>query len=101
MSAILRAVPPEMLSTLAVKNTAKDAWDTIKTLRMGIQRVREAKAQMLCIEFDAIKFKNGESVDDFAMLLTALVNNLEILGDKLEEDRVVKKFLCVVPPRYT
>lgn len=30
-----------------------------------------------------------------------LVNNLEILGDKIEENRVVKKFLHVVPPRYS
>ena len=36
LSIILRAVPPKMLSTLAIKNTAKDVWDTIKTLRMGV-----------------------------------------------------------------
>lgn len=101
LSAILRAVPPEMLSTLAVKKTAKDAWDTIKTLRMGVQRVSEAKAQTLHKEFDAIKFNRGKSVDGFAMRLTGLVNNLEILGDKIEEDRVIKKFLRVVPPRYS
>lgn len=101
LSAILRAVPPEMLSTLAVKDTAKQAWDTIKTQRMGVDRVREANAQKLRMEFESITFKDGESVDDFSMRITSLVNNLQVLGDTVEEERVVKKFLRVVPPKYT
>ena len=63
--------------------------------------MHEAKGHTLRKEFEAMKFKNGESVDDFAMQLTGLVKNFKILGEKLEEDRVVKKFLDVVPPRYS
>ena len=33
-----------MLATLAVKDNAKQAWDTVKTMCMGVERVREAKA---------------------------------------------------------
>lgn len=101
LEAILRAMPPEMLSTLAIKESAKEAWDAIKTMRMGVARVRKAKAQSLRKEFDNLAFHDGESIDDFAMRLTGLVNNLHILGDKLEEEKVVQKFMCVVPPRYS
>ncbi|KAK1681874.1 hypothetical protein QYE76_042722 [Lolium multiflorum] len=45
IAAILRGVPPELLRTLAVKDTAKAAWDTLKTMRLGTERVREAKTQ--------------------------------------------------------
>ncbi|CAH9116043.1 unnamed protein product [Cuscuta europaea] len=90
-----------MLSTLAVKDTAKQAWDTIKTQRMGVDRVREANAQRLQMEFESIRFKDGETVDDFSMRITSLVNNMQVPGDTVEEKRVVKKFLRVVPPRYT
>lgn len=41
---IRMGVPPEMLRVLAAKDTAKTAWETIKTLRMGSERAREAKA---------------------------------------------------------
>ena len=44
MEYLLRSVPPEMISTLAAKKTAKEAWDTVKTMRLGVTRVREAKA---------------------------------------------------------
>ena len=63
LGVILRAVPPEMLRTLAVKATAKEAWDALKTLRLGSERVREARAQTRRTEFENIRFKDGEKVD--------------------------------------
>nr|AAM01114.1 Putative retroelement [Oryza sativa Japonica Group]AAN04951.1 Putative retroelement [Oryza sativa Japonica Group]AAP52934.1 retrotransposon protein, putative, Ty1-copia subclass [Oryza sativa Japonica Group] len=101
LAAILQAVPSEMLATLASKDTAKEAWEAVRTMRMGVERVREAKAQSLRKEFELIRMKEGESVDDFAMRLTGLVNNIHTLGAMMEEEMVVKKFLRVVPSKYT
>ncbi|XP_073368075.1 uncharacterized protein [Aegilops tauschii subsp. strangulata] len=78
LEAILRAVPPEMLVTLAMKETAKEAWDSIKTIRLGVDRVRKAKAQSLRREFDDIRFKDGETVDEFALRLTGRKGRGEI-----------------------
>jgi hypothetical protein len=39
MGAILRAVPSEILGSLARKRTARSAWEAIKTVRVGVQRV--------------------------------------------------------------
>lgn len=100
-AAILQAVPPEMVGTLVMKKTSKEAWDTIKTMRMGVERVREATAQRLRADFEQIRFRDGETLEAFGMRITNLVNNLRTLGDNVEELRVVQKFLCVVPPRYT
>lgn len=89
------------MSTLVVKDTAKQAWDAVKIMLMGVEHAQEVKAQTLRSEFESIKFKDSETVDDFPMLLTGLVNNLRILDDNIDNERVVKKFLPVVPPRYT
>ena len=43
---ILKGVPPELMRVLAVKPTAQAAWDTIKTMRVGTERVREVKGQI-------------------------------------------------------
>jgi hypothetical protein len=100
LEAILRVVPPEMLATPAVKKTTKEAWDTLKTLRLGAERVRESRAQTLRLNYEEIKFCPGESIDDFAMRLQALANELEVLGDPLDEKKVVLKLLCIAPKRY-
>uniref|UniRef100_A0ACD5U5Q9 Uncharacterized protein n=1 Tax=Avena sativa TaxID=4498 RepID=A0ACD5U5Q9_AVESA len=100
LGVILRAVPPEMLRTLAVKKTAKDAWDTLKTLRLRCERVREARAQTHRTEFENIQFKDGEKVEQFAMRLTGIMHDLEVLGDGVSEHKAVLKFLRVVPKRF-
>ena len=66
-AAILRAVPPEMLGSLACKRMVRSAWEVVKTVRIGVQRVREANAQQLLKQFGEILFKEGEFVDDFSL----------------------------------
>jgi hypothetical protein len=100
LGVILRGVPPEMLRTLAVKSTAKEAWDTLKTMRLGCERVREARAQTRRTEFENIRFKDGEKVEQFAMRLTGIMHDLEVLGDGVTELKAVQKFLRVVPKRF-
>lgn len=51
MTAILRSVPSDMLGSLARKRTARSAWEAVKTVRMGVERVREASARQLLKRF--------------------------------------------------
>ncbi|KAE8807895.1 lectin receptor kinase [Hordeum vulgare] len=48
MECLLWLVFPEMVSTLIVKDTSKNSRGTIKTMCLGVSRVREAKATSLC-----------------------------------------------------
>ncbi|KAK1677587.1 hypothetical protein QYE76_038435 [Lolium multiflorum] len=100
LEAILRAVPPEMLATLAIKKIVKEAWDTLKTLRLGAERVHELRAQTLRLNYEEIKFRPGESIDDFAMRLQTLANESGVLGDPLDEKKVVLKLLRIAPKRF-
>jgi hypothetical protein len=99
LEAILRAVPPEMIPLLAVKKTAKEAWDAIATIRVGADRVRESKAQNLRKEYEAIRFKPGETVDEFGMRLQDLVHQMEVLGDPVDDKKVILKYMCIIPKK--
>ncbi|XP_073351711.1 uncharacterized protein [Aegilops tauschii subsp. strangulata] len=99
LAAILRAVPEEMHSTLAVKATGKEAWDAIKIMRVGDARVREAKTQTLLKEFDAVRMRSGETLDELAMCMNGIANKLRTLGENLDEVKVVKKLLRIVPSK--
>lgn len=59
LAAILRAVPSDMLGSLARKRTARSAWEAIKTVRVGVQRVRDSAMRQLRKDFDDIMFKEG------------------------------------------
>ncbi|KAK1681019.1 hypothetical protein QYE76_041867 [Lolium multiflorum] len=62
LGAILTSVPSEMVPVLAAKENVKMAWDMIKTLRLGVDRVREERHQKLRKEFDRpLDFGTGEN----------------------------------------
>jgi hypothetical protein len=101
LGAILRGVPGDMHSMLLSKKSAKEAWGAIKSMRLGAERVKEVNAQKLLAEFESISFKPGESIDDFAVRIGKLATDLKGLGENSVDDtRVVKKFLRVVPAHY-
>lgn len=101
LTVILRGVPSDMWSSLAKKESAREAWLAVKTMRIGVDRVREANAQLLRRDFNAIAFKLGESTDEFAIRLTTLAENLRSLGDGITDAEAVKKLLQVVPEKLT
>jgi hypothetical protein len=65
-----------MVSALATRDNAKIAWDMLKTMRIGDNRVREARHQKLRKEFEAMVFKSGKNVEDFTMRMSSLVSEL-------------------------
>jgi hypothetical protein len=101
LGAILRSVSSDMVPVLAAKDNAKAAWDAIKTMRVGVDRVREARRQKLQKDFENLAFKSGESIEDFSLRISGIINELQSLGDSTyNELAAVQKFLRIVPAQY-
>ncbi|CAO2191081.1 unnamed protein product [Urochloa humidicola] len=77
LAAILRGVPPEMKAGLAVKASAKEAWDSVKKMR-----VKAANVQRLMKEFENLSFNDGETVGDFAARVDRLTARLRDHGEE-------------------
>jgi len=99
MEAILKSVPAEYVVTLGAKNSAKEVWESLETMRLGGDRVRKAKAQQLRREYEAIAFRDGEAIEDFALQLSTLVSQLAQVGAVIGEEAVAK-YLRAVLPRF-
>ncbi|WVZ93640.1 hypothetical protein U9M48_039605 [Paspalum notatum var. saurae] len=100
LTAVLRGVPSELKATLAVKNTAKEAWEAVKRMRVREDRVKSTNRQRLLKEFENLKWKDGESTDDFAVGVNIIVCGLRELGEEVKDGRVVRKVLRVVPTKW-
>jgi hypothetical protein len=85
MEAILKAVPAEYRVMLGSKDSAKETWDALKTMRLGNERARKAKAQLARREYDS---------------LTGMVTQLGALGEPVTEEEAVKKFLRTAPEKF-
>nr|GEZ78439.1 hypothetical protein [Tanacetum cinerariifolium] len=100
LAAIYQGIPEDLLLSLAEKQTAKDAWETLKTMFMGAERVKTAKVQTLKAEFETLSMKDTEIIDDFGMKVNNIVSNIPALGEKVEEAYVVKKLLRAVSSKF-
>jgi hypothetical protein len=54
------------------------------------------RVQQLRTEFESIRFKEGETVDNFTMRLGSLVAELGTLGEVIKEQQVIQKLLWVI-----
>jgi hypothetical protein len=58
-------MPKEMWQSLGACKTVKEAWEAVKVMRIGTDRVKEVNTHKLLQEFENIKFRDGESMEDF------------------------------------
>jgi hypothetical protein len=100
LEVISKAVPVEMMGSMASKPTAKVAWEAIILRNVGVDRVRKAKANSLKHEFDLLTFNDGESVDDFGARISRITNQLAVLGCEYKEEEIVRRFLLALPPKF-
>lgn len=100
MAAIYQAIPEDILLAVAEKTTAKSTWDAIRVMCQGAECVKKAKVQTIKSEFESLKMKDTETIDEFSMTVNGLVTNIRALGESIEENYVVKKFLRAVPTKF-
>ena len=93
MTIISQSIDDSTLLRFAEKETVADVWAALRSMHVGIERVREARIQSLQSEFHGFKKGDVESVDDFATRFMTLMGCIHELGDLTEEKYVVKKVL--------
>lgn len=64
---------------------------------MRAERVKEAILQILMNDFQRLKMRESESIDDFSGKLFKLTSKSAVLGVNIEETKLVKKFLTSLP----
>ncbi|CAN6353490.1 unnamed protein product [Urochloa humidicola] len=100
LSLISQSVDDDTLLRVSEKETAYDVWEALRSMHVGVERVREARVQSLRADLDNLKMSNTESVDDFAGKFMTLVGHIRELGDAVEEKYVVKKLLRSVSTKF-
>ena len=100
LAVIYQSIPEDILLSVAEKKTAKEAWEAIRTMCQGADRVKKAKVQTLKSEFETLRMKESDQLDDFCMKLNGLVTNIRALGEGISESYVVKRLLRAMPSKY-
>ncbi|KAI3802277.1 hypothetical protein L1987_30407 [Smallanthus sonchifolius] len=97
---IFQAIPEDVLLQVAKKKTAKEIWESLKVRYVGAERVQKARLHTLDRDFEALKMKDGESVDEFAGKVSGMVSRYNSLGATKEDGVLVRKLLDSVPDKF-
>ncbi|KAG7565310.1 Integrase catalytic core [Arabidopsis suecica] len=73
---LFQSISEAMILQVGEHETAKEVWEAIKTRNLGADRVKEARLQTLMAEFDRLKMKETETIDEFAGKLSEIATKV-------------------------
>ena len=80
--------------------TAKEAWDKLKEDFQGSERNKQMQILNLRREFESLKMKDSETIKEFSDKLMKVVNQIRLLGEELNDKRVVEKVLVSLLEKF-
>jgi hypothetical protein len=79
---------------------AKDAWEILKTTHEGTSKVKMSRLQLLTTKFENLKMKEDKNIHDFHVNILDIANSFDSLGEKMFDEKLVRKILISLPKRF-
>nr|GFA16439.1 hypothetical protein [Tanacetum cinerariifolium] len=95
---ILQGLPPEVYALVSTHKVEKK---TMGKNSKGTSLTKQERECKLYDEFDKFAYKKGESLRDFYLRFSLLLNDMNIYNMKLEQFQVNTKFLNTLPPEWS
>ena len=100
LNALFNGVDKNMFKMIKQCTVAKDAWEILKTTHEGTSKVKSSRLQLLTTQFENLKMKEDENIQDLHMNILDMANSFESLGEKMSDEKLVRKILRSLPKRF-
>nr|GFB06490.1 hypothetical protein [Tanacetum cinerariifolium] len=97
---IRQGFPPEVYALVSTHKVAKELWERIQMLMQGTSLTKQERECKLYDEFDKFTYRKGETLRDFYLRFSLLLNDMNMYNMKLEQFQVNTKFLNTLPPEW-
>ncbi|GJZ32932.1 hypothetical protein Tco_0578368 [Tanacetum coccineum] len=98
---ILQGLLTEIYAFVSQHRVAKDLWEKIKLLMQGTSLTKQEQECKLYDEFDKFTYKKEESLHEYYLRFTLLLNDMNIYKMPLEQFQVNTKFLNTLPDEWS
>ena len=71
--------------------TVKEIWVKLEITHEGTEQIKQTKVDMLTHEYELFHMKEDEKIDEIFERLSIVVDNIDILGKTLTNERTSKK----------
>ncbi|GJW97329.1 hypothetical protein Tco_0179137 [Tanacetum coccineum] len=98
---ILQGLPSDIYSLVNHHRVAKDLWERIQLLMQCTSLTKQESECKLYDAFDKFAHIKEESLHQYYLRFTQLINDMNIYNMKLEQFQVNTKFLNSLPPEWS
>ncbi|GKE44160.1 hypothetical protein Tco_1471444 [Tanacetum coccineum] len=98
---IFQGLPTDIYSLVNHHKVAKDLWEKVQLLMQGTSLTKQEKEYKLYDAFDKFTHFKRESLHQYYLRFTQLMNDMNIYNMKLEQFQVNTKFLNSLPPEWS
>ncbi|GMI71320.1 hypothetical protein HRI_000801300 [Hibiscus trionum] len=96
---LFAAVSSEIFLRIMTMKSTFEIWNFLKEEYEGDETVKGMTTLNLIREFELLKMKDSETVNEYFDKLTAIANKVRLLGSEFPESRLVQKVLVTVPEK--
>ncbi|KAJ0962957.1 hypothetical protein J5N97_028079 [Dioscorea zingiberensis] len=89
-----------MFEKVATTTSAKNVWEILQSSFRGKDKVIKVCLQSLRGEYETLKMKQSESVEEYSNRVLAVVNQLKRYGEILQDVRVIEKVLRSLTSKF-
>ncbi|GJR39778.1 hypothetical protein Tco_1215462 [Tanacetum coccineum] len=98
---ILQGLPSDIYSLVNHHRVAKDLWEKVQLLMQGTSLTKQERECKLYDAFDKFTHIKGESLHQYYLRFTQLINDINIYKMQMEQFQVNTKFLNSLPPEWS
>nr|GEZ71137.1 hypothetical protein [Tanacetum cinerariifolium] len=97
LESVEQGLPPEVYALVSTHKVAKELWERIQMLMQGTSLTKQERECKLYDAFDKFAYQKGETLRDFYLRFSLLLNDMNMYNMKLEQFQVNTKFLNTLP----
>ncbi|GJZ34247.1 hypothetical protein Tco_0579683 [Tanacetum coccineum] len=101
LASVEKGLPTEIYALVSQHRAAKDIWEKIKLLIKGTLLTKQERECKLYDEFDKFTYKKGESLHEYYLRFTLILNDMNIYKMPLEQFQVNTNFLNTLPAEWS
>ncbi|KAG9454485.1 hypothetical protein H6P81_007389 [Aristolochia fimbriata] len=100
LNAIFGGVNEEQFRRISACTTTQEAWRILEVYYEGTESVRVSKLPMLTTQFELMRMREDESILEYEGKIRDIANQFAALGDKIPQNRLVRKVLRSLSSKF-
>ncbi|XP_063939708.1 uncharacterized protein LOC108199735 [Daucus carota subsp. sativus] len=97
---IYQGIDESTFDNIAHEKKAKDAWEILHKSFQGVDKEEEVEPQVLHGEFENMKMKNSENIEENVTRLKTVTSEIRGNGESLDDVQVMEKLLPLLTTKF-